>query len=94
MPHPQFQQQFAMNLDHFVDFAAGIVLMRVQHTQPQLPPVIYPDPFVLCCVGCFWCGGCDGWLLQLLLLLLQCYTGEGLEGWNKQMLKLRLPSRW
>ena len=35
----QFQQQFLLDLGHFVEFADGITVLKVAHTQPQLPQV-------------------------------------------------------
>jgi len=29
-----------LELNHFVEFAEGVVLLRAEHTQPQLPQVV------------------------------------------------------
>ncbi len=37
--HVQFQQELSLDLDHFVEFAESVAMLRVRHTQPQLPQV-------------------------------------------------------
>lgn len=93
--HVQFQQELSLDLDHFVEFAESVAMLRVRHTQPQLPQVT-TTVAVACArtaaASCRVQKETSPRALQALLPLLQGLASDGIEGWSSHLRKLGLPS--